>query len=43
MSSDDEKDPPVPGDLVGASKRVHRDQDDRPDHAGVEEKRSGWD
>lgn len=26
MSSDDEKDPPVPADLVGAPKRIHRDE-----------------
>ena len=26
MTSDDEKDPPVPADLVGAPKRIHRDQ-----------------
>ncbi|MFD7545074.1 hypothetical protein [Pseudarthrobacter sp. NPDC059871] len=26
MTSDEEKDPPVPGDLVGASKRIHRVQ-----------------
>jgi hypothetical protein len=26
MSSDDEKDPPVPAHLVGATERVHRDQ-----------------
>ncbi|MET1064104.1 MAG: hypothetical protein ABWX85_03965 [Arthrobacter sp.] len=26
MTSDDEKDPPVPADLEGAAKRVHRVQ-----------------
>ncbi|WP_190243059.1 hypothetical protein [Arthrobacter globiformis] len=26
MSSDDEKDPPVPADLVDAPKRIHREQ-----------------
>lgn len=26
MSSEDEKDPPVPADLVGAPKRIHREQ-----------------
>lgn len=26
MTSDDEKDPPVPADLEGAAKRVHRAQ-----------------
>jgi hypothetical protein len=33
MTSDDEKDPPVPADLVGAPKRIHRErvaeEDDR--------------
>ncbi|MBD1543592.1 hypothetical protein G9E11_15375 [Arthrobacter sp. IA7] len=36
MTSDDEKDPPVPADLVDAPKRIHHDQvaeeHDRPDH-----------
>jgi hypothetical protein len=39
MTSDEEKDPPVPADLVDAPKRIHRDQDakehDRPDHAAL--------
>ena len=26
MTSDDEKDPPVPADLVGAPKRIHHDR-----------------
>ncbi|MGN7252831.1 MULTISPECIES: hypothetical protein [unclassified Arthrobacter] len=26
MASDDEKDPPVPSDLVGAPKRIRREQ-----------------
>jgi len=37
MTSDEEKDPPVPAHLVDAPKRIHRDQvageHDRPDHA----------
>ena len=36
MASDDEKDPPVPADLVGAPKRIHHDrvagEPDRRDH-----------
>jgi hypothetical protein len=36
MASDDEKDPPVPADLVGAPKRIRRDrvvkESDRSDH-----------
>ncbi|MFC9333088.1 hypothetical protein [Arthrobacter sp. NPDC057009] len=35
MTAGDEKDPPVPADLVGAPQRVHRDQvaedEDQPD------------
>ena len=27
MKSDDEKDPPVPADLEGAPKRIHREKD----------------
>jgi hypothetical protein len=38
MTSDDEKDPPVPADLVDAPKRIQHEQvvekHDRPDHAG---------
>jgi hypothetical protein len=41
MTSDDEKDPPVPADLEGASKRIHRDQGaeehDRHDHEELED------
>jgi hypothetical protein len=39
MSSDDDKDPPVPADLEGAAKRVHRvkaaDENDAKDSEGV--------
>jgi hypothetical protein len=37
VTTDDEKDPPVPADLVDAPKRIHRDQvaeeHSRPDQA----------
>ncbi|WP_171046614.1 hypothetical protein [Pseudarthrobacter sp. NamE5] len=45
MSSDDEKDPPVPANVVGAPKRVHRDrvryEYDRSDHEAPAEAPNG--
>jgi hypothetical protein len=38
MSTDEEKDPPVPADLEGAAKRIHRDQAaEKYDHGAVAE------
>ena len=44
MTSGDEKDPPVPADLVGVPKRIHRDQGTgkyhRSDHNALADERN---